>query len=159
MNDKLYNDLLTRVLRLEERTARFRVGTVSSRSPIDVEVADSGVDVTDVRGIGAFNDGSKVGCLVSGKDVIVLGRLSYGMTYGAVEVTNTGGDTYEDVVIAHNLSVAPLVVLATIGESANAGLNVGLQSKNAVDFTLRLRHIDATTWTSAWVYWLAISGE
>lgn len=162
MNEKIISDLIARVQRLEDRAARIRLGTVTSRSPINVATSGLTSDddaFHDVRAVGAFNEGSKVASILVGKDHIVLGRIGYGMTYGAVNVTNTGGDNYEDVIIEHNLTQTPHVVLGTIGEAANAGLNVGVQAKNATDFTLRLRHIDATTWTSAWVYWLAIGGE
>lgn len=162
MEEKVLNDILARLQRLEDRSARVRLGTVTSRTPINVVTSgltDDADAFQDVRAIGAFNEGSKVASLMVGKDVIVLGRVGYGMTYGAVNVTNTGGDTYEDVIIDHNLTVAPFCVVATIGEGANAGLNCGVQAKTDNDFTLRLRHIDATTWTSAWVYWLAIGGE
>lgn len=159
MNDKLYNDLLARIQRLEERAARFRVGTITSRTPIDVDLGDSQVDVTDVRAMGAFNDGSKVGCIVSGKDVVVLGALGYGMSYGSVQVTNDG-DVEADLVVTHGLSATPHAIFLTLGESGNSQYVAGVQSKNGVDFTIRVRHTNAlSTWTTGvWVYWLAIIG-
>lgn len=159
MNEKVTNDILARLQRLEDRAARLRIGYATSRAPIEVQLGGAGEAFEDVRALGAFNSGSKVAALLSGKDVLVLGRVGYGMTYGSVNVTNTGGNDYEDVIIDHNLTETPICILATIGEGANAGLNCGVQAKNADDFTLRLRHIDAATWTSAWVYWLAIGGE
>jgi hypothetical protein len=164
---KILTEILDRLGRLEVQAARLRVGEITDRNPLSVQLGgatdEDGNPIAHegVRAVGHVNDGDKVATLFSGNDVLVLGRLGRGMVSGATHVFGSGA-TYVDVVIAHDLGVVPRVVVATIGEGANAGLNVGVMAKDADGFTLRLRHIDALGWPGAgggggvWVYWLAL---
>ena len=103
-----------------------------------------------------MNDGDQVAALFAGRSLLVLGLIGAGMTSGAVQVFGTGG-TEATSTITHNLGVTPRVIMATTGEGSNAGLNVGVMTKNATNFILRLRHIDNVGWSAGvWVYWLAI---
>jgi hypothetical protein len=161
-DDRLLTDILARLARLEESAVRLRVGTLTSRTPLNVQLggaideADDPAVYSNVPGMGHMNDGDKVAALFAGRSLLVLGLLGAGMTSGNVNVFGTGATT-RDVVVDHDLGVMPRVVIATIGEGANAGLNVGVMTRNATTFTLRLRHVDDIGWSSSvWVYWLAI---
>jgi hypothetical protein len=163
MDEKVISEILTRLRRLEATAVRLRIGTITNRSPISVQLGGAVDEAGDpivyqnAKTTGNLAENDRVAALLAGNDLVVLGQVGRGINSGSVQVAASGGTT-TDVAITHDLGAVPRVVVATIGEGSNAGLNVGVMARTTTTFTLRLRHVDAAPWSGpAYVYWLAIA--
>ncbi|MGH3029287.1 MAG: hypothetical protein ACRDNE_00695 [Gaiellaceae bacterium] len=158
MDKRSIQEILRRLDQLEREAVRLRIGTVTARSPLTVNLGESGVSV-GADAIGAFNLGDRVAALKFGKNPpLVLGKLRWGFTYGHTTIAfNSNTAVSKD--IAHGLGVTPSWVMA-VNElaSQNAAFNCSVEPVDATNIRARLRHIDALATTGDYgVFWMAIA--
>lgn len=80
MHETMLASVLRRLNKLERESARLRVGEVTGVGPLDVALGGASTSYQDVAATGSARTGDQVAALVSGNDLLVLGRVGDGGT-------------------------------------------------------------------------------
>jgi hypothetical protein len=157
--EQMMRDLLRRVTALERQQVRLRIGEVTDLAPLDVALGGSTTSYEDVSAIGPVADGEQVAALMSGGNLLVLGRLlaGVGARFGSDSCTFPGGSqTSSSRTITHELGRTPdAVLLSGVGHThVVSSLNVGATTLD-VRISTRDESSPAAAATS-FFYWLAL---
>jgi hypothetical protein len=111
----MLRDLLRRVSALERQQVRLRVGEVTDLAPLDVAMGGSDVSYEDVNAVGPVADGEQVAALVSGGNLLVLGRLlaGAGMRFAEGTMAFPGASITTNTTVTHGLGRTPVAVMLT----------------------------------------------
>lgn len=74
MNERVLNDIMGRLDRLERTAVRYRGGEVTGTDPLDVALGGSGTSFEAVKALSLVASGDSVSALTWGNDMLVLGE-------------------------------------------------------------------------------------